>query len=92
MERQLRGIGPGECKFDTKKLNNLMMKVREQRGCIKTEIAENRLTVETIQKYFGMLSNENDVTITAEFNVMISSMQQSHGAQQIIQEILNKIL
>eukprot|EP01084_Bolivina_argentea_P052444 96337_1 len=79
LQKQLRGTGPGEKRFDAKKLNDLVTNLRSQWKDIKSQIAENRLTVKTIQKYFSMLSNENETIIANELNLMLQGMQSQAG-------------
>ena len=92
MEKQLRGIGPGQKKFDTVKLEGLIQNLRSNWSMIKKEIIENKLTVSTIQRYFAMLATEDKNNICNEVNFMLQSMQQSEIQQINVENISKNIV
>eukprot|EP01084_Bolivina_argentea_P296407 510494_1 len=92
LQKQLLGIGPGEKKFDTKKLNDVVTNVRSQWKDIKSQIVENRLTVKTIQKYFSMLSNENESTIAKELTLMFGGKHSQSGGNIDMKGIAKNIV
>ena len=92
LEKQRKGKGPMQKKFNMTKLNEVMADLRNLWGSVKQEIITNSLTVRTIQRYFMMLSGEDTRGIRKEMGTVLQGLDPARASFIDIQGISENVV